>query len=191
MHDVGMTEWADRVTALARRSNAVNGIRIIGVDGPSGSGKSTLARAVAVELDCQVIELDDFVSWNDLDGWWPRFDQQVLSPLLLGRDAVYQRRDWIGDEFGTSLGEWRTVPWHPLIVVEGVTATRRETVGRLSLAVWVEAPAELRLARGVERDGEDHRALWDDWMRREDAFFADDRTRSRADLVVPGFGAGA
>ena len=181
-----MTQWADRVTALARRSSAVHGIRIIGIDGPSGSGKSTLARAVAAQLDCPVIEIDDFVSWNDIHGWWPRFERQVLSPLLEGRVARYQRRDWDGDEFGASLGEWRTVPWHPLVVMEGVTATRRETVGRLSLAVWVEAPAELRLARGVERDGEDHRQLWVDWMRREGEFFAADRTRARADLVVPG-----
>ena len=60
-----VTEWADRVTALARVSNAVAGIRIIGIDGPSGSGKSTLARAVAAQLDCPVVEIDDFVSWND------------------------------------------------------------------------------------------------------------------------------
>lgn len=181
-----MTEWADRVTALARRSAAVNGIRIIGIDGPSGSGKSTLARAVALQLDCPVIELDDFVSWGDLSGWWPRFDEQVLTPLLAGSDAHYQRRDWAGDEFGASLGEWRTVPWHPLVVVEGVTATRRESVGRLSLAVWVEAPDDLRLARGLARDGDDHRKLWEDWMPREAEFFATDRTRARADVIVPG-----
>ena len=42
-----------------------------------------------------------------------------MSPLLEGRDAHYQRRDWDGDEFGTLLGEWRTVSWHPLIVIEG------------------------------------------------------------------------
>jgi uridine kinase len=186
MQDVGMTEWADRVTALARRSDSVAGIRIVGIDGPSGSGKSTLARAVAAQLDCPVIELDDFVSWGDVDGWWPRFEHQVLSPLLEGRDAHYQRRDWAGDEFGDALGEWRTVPWHPFVVVEGVTATRRESVGRLSLAVWVEAPEDLRLARGIARDGEDHHALWESWIPRETAFFAADRTRARADLVVPG-----
>ena len=28
-----MSEWLDRVTASARRSNAVNGTRIIGIDG--------------------------------------------------------------------------------------------------------------------------------------------------------------
>jgi hypothetical protein len=186
LQDVGMTDWVERVTALARRSSPVNGIRIVGIDGPSGSGKSTLARAVAAELACPIIELDDFVSWGDLTGWWPRFDEQAFSPLLAGGDAHYQRRDWIGDEFGAALGDWRTVPWHPRVVVEGITATRRETVGRLSLAVWVEAPDELRLARGLERDGHDHLVLWIDWMRREAAFFASDRTRARADLVVPG-----
>ncbi|HEY4152982.1 MAG TPA: AAA family ATPase [Pseudolysinimonas sp.] len=181
-----MTAWGDRVTALARRSDATNGIRIIGIDGPSGSGKSTLAREVAAQLDCPTVEIDDFVSWNDIDRWWPRFDEQVLSPLLAGQSARYQQRDWVGDEFGDTLGAWRTVEWHPFVVVEGVTATRRETIGKLSLAVWVEAPDELRLARGIERDGDDHRALWEDWMRREAAFFAADRTRQRADLVVPG-----
>lgn len=181
-----MTLWGERVTALARRCDPVGGIRIIGIDGPSGSGKSTLAREVAAQLDCPTIELDDFVSWNDLDGWWPRFDEQVLTPLLAGRSARYQQRDWAGDEFGDTLGAWRTVPWHPFVVVEGVTSTRRASVGRLSLAVWVEAPDDVRLARGIARDGEDHRALWEGWMRREIEFFATDRTRQRADLVVPG-----
>ncbi|MEP6842573.1 MAG: AAA family ATPase [Pseudolysinimonas sp.] len=182
-----MTESANRVSALARRSQAVNGMRIVGIDGPSGSGKSTLARAVAAQLDCPVIKIDDFVSWGDLSGWWPRFDEQVLAPLLDGRDAHYQQRDWVGDEFGTGLGEWRTVAWHPLVVFEGVTTTRRESVGQLSLAVWVEAPDEVRLARGLARDGEDHRELWEDWMRREAEFFGADRPRARADLVVPGY----
>lgn len=181
-----MTPWANRVAELARRSVAVNGIRIIGIDGPAGSGKSTLAREVARQLDCPIIEIDDFVSWGDLSGWWPRFDEQALTPLLAGEAAHFQQRDWAGDEFGNSLDGWRTVPWHPFVIVEGVTCTRRETVGRLSLAAWIEAADAERLRRGLARDGEDHRQLWVDWMPREQQFFAADRTRARADLVVPG-----
>jgi uridine kinase len=167
-------------------SAPVPGVRIVGVDGPSGSGKSTLARPLAAQLDAPVVEVDDFVSWVDLSGWWPRFEDQVLAPLLAGEDAVFQRRDWAGDEFGTGLGEWRTVPWAPVVVIEGVTCTRAAAADRLASRVWVEAPAEERLRRGLERDGHDaaHRARWRTWMQEEDAFFPADGTRARADFIV-------
>ncbi len=75
---------------------------------------------------------------------------------------------------------------HPFVVLEGVTCTRREVADRLAVRVWVDAPADERLRRGVARDGESHRALWERWMREETAFFADDGTRERADVVVDG-----
>jgi hypothetical protein len=74
--------------------------------------------------------------------------------------ARYQQRDWEGDEFGSSVREWATVAWSPIVLVEGVTCARRESVGKLAYTVWVDAPAEERLRRGIERDGEDHRGLW-------------------------------
>jgi hypothetical protein len=109
----------------------------------------------------------------------------VLGPLLAGRDAVYQARDW-SDWYGSSLGAWKTVPWAPVVIFEGVTCTRRATIGRLAYAVWFEAPAPLRLARGLARDGAfpGREALWERWMAEEEAFFAADGTRDRADSVV-------
>jgi uridine kinase len=163
----------------------VNGIRIVGVDGPSGSGKSLLAAQISASLATPVIEIDDFVSWDCFAAWWPRFDTQVLTPLLDGRDAVYQARDW-SDWYGSSLGVWKTQSWSPTIVLDGVTCTRRETVGRVGYAVWVEAPAELRLARGMARDtafpGKEE--LWLRWMQEEETFFTAEDTRTRADIIV-------
>jgi hypothetical protein len=52
--------------------------------------------------------------------------------------------------------------------------------------VWIEAPEEERLRRGIERDGESHRSLWRRWMEEESQFFAADQTRDRANLIVPG-----
>lgn len=165
---------------------AVRGIRIVGIDGPSGSGKSTLAAKLAPLLNAPIIPIDDFVSWNNFAGWWPRFEQQVLDPLLNGHAAHYQQRDWDGDEFGDSLGSWATVSWSPVVLIEGVTCTRRESIGRIAFAIWVEAQEDERLRRGIERDGEGHRALWHRWMDEEDKFFAADETWLRADLIVPG-----
>jgi hypothetical protein len=56
----------------------------------------------------------------------------------------------------------------------------------LSLAVWVEARRARRLARGLERDGNAMRAQWEQWMAEEDAHFATDRARDRADVIVDG-----
>jgi hypothetical protein len=57
---------------------------------------------------------------------------------------------------------------------------------RLTMAIWIESPREMRLDRGIERDGESMRPAWDRWMAEEVAFFARDRTRQRADLIVDG-----
>lgn len=170
------------VDDLLRGSTAST--RLIAVDGPSGSGKSTLARPLAAHLGAPLVKIDDFVTWQHFGAWWPRFDAQVVRPLLAGRDARYQARDWAGDEFGDALGEWRSVPWAPVVVMEGVTSSRRAIADDLACRLWVEAPADLRLTRGLERDGESHRGLWERWMREEAAFFAADGARDRADAVI-------
>jgi uridine kinase len=180
-------EIAQRILDEVAARPAINGVRVVGVDGCAGSGKSTLARRLAELSGAGLVEIDDFVSWDDFAGWWPRFDAQILQPLLAGREACYQVRDWARDWRGSSLGGWKTLPWQPLVVVEGVTCTRQAAAGRLAYSIWVEAPTQLRLARGLARDhgqGYDVSALWAEWMRQEDAFFAADRTRERADLIV-------
>jgi hypothetical protein len=176
----------DEVLAEIRKRGPYRGIRIVGVDGASGSGKSMLAARLAARSGAPLIQVDDFVSWSDFAGWWPRFDRQVLDRLVSGQDAWYQVRDWRNDEFGSSLNGWKTVPWSPLVIVEGVTCTRRAATDRLAYRIWVEAPDGVRLERGVARDGETHRQLWIDWMREEGRFFADDGTRARADLRIDG-----
>lgn len=175
----------EAVLAEIRRRPALAGIRLVGVDGPAGSGKSTFARALASASGAPVIEVDDFVSWTDFAGWWPRWEQEVVEPLLSGRDACYRVRDWERDEFGTSLkDERKIVRWAPLVILEGVTTTRRAIADRLAYRVWVEAPRDECLERGLARDGEDHRELWLRWQAAEERFFTADGTRSRADLVV-------
>ncbi|WP_018350391.1 uridine kinase family protein [Longispora albida] len=183
--EVGESEVAAEIAAAVLSREPVNGIRLVGVDGPSGSGKSYLAARLATALGAPIIEIDDFVSWDCFSGWWPRFEAQVLEPLLAGREARYQARDW-QDWYGSSLGDWKTQPWSPVIVLEGVTCTRQATAGRLACSVWVEAPADMRLARGLARNSthEGKEELWKRWMKEEAEFFTADGTRERADFVV-------
>jgi MoxR-like ATPase len=159
-------------------------VRLVAVDGPAGSGKSTRAAQLARALGgAPVIDLDDFFAWTDLDGWWPRFEAEVVTPLLAGRPAVWGVRDWAGDPHGSGTAGTRTAPPWPAVVLDGVSSSRAALAGRLALRVWVEAPREERLRRGLARDGEALRPEWEAWQAMEDAHFARDRTRDRADVV--------
>jgi uridine kinase len=168
--------------ALARRP-VCGSVRLVAVDGPGGAGKSTFAARLAIALaGAPVVHTDDFAGWDNEFGWYPRLLSQVVEPLSQGRPGRYQRYDWARRD----LAEWHDVPLGPVVIVEGVGAARREFAPFLSLAVWIETPAPLRLARGLERDGTDMLGFWQQWIAGENEHFAADRPRDRADLVVDG-----
>jgi len=52
----------------------------------------------------------------------------------------------------------------------------------------VEAPRDIRVQRGVARDGEAVLPKWLAWMKSEDDLFASEQTRQRAHVVVDGTG---
>jgi uridine kinase len=175
---------------LAAQINALpsqNGPRLVGIDGPAGSGKSTFAAHLSAALaHAPVVSMDDFLAWDDLTSYWPRLEKQLLEPLAAGQPARYQARNWVNGPLGRTLGEWKDVPCSPTLILEGVGSCRRQVASRLSCAIWVDAPVRIRLARGILRDGEAMRPYWLRWQKMETAFFANDQTRSRADLVVDG-----
>jgi len=152
--------------ALAESIHALpGGVRLVAVDGYGGVGKSTFAARLAAALGgAAVVHTDDFTTGEPGAEWWPRLEREVIVPLSAGEAARPM----------------------PAVVIEGVSSARRAAADRLAYAIWVDAPAELRLERGLERDGRDARPLWDAWMAEEDAHFAGDGTRARCDLVVDG-----
>jgi uridine kinase len=178
---------ADLVRAAPPRAG---GTRVVAVDGPSGSGKTTLAAALAAALgDAPVVHLDDiYPGWDGLDDAVPRLLEWVLEPLAAGRQPRYRRFDWPRHEYA----EWHDVPaaGAAALVVEGVSSGARACAPYLSLLVWVEAPRDLRFARGMERDGEGYRPHWERWARQEDAHFAREDTRARAGVNLSGAGTG-
>jgi hypothetical protein len=163
-----------------------NRTRLVAVDGRAGSGKTTLARRLAARLDAPVATTDDFLSWTDLAGWWSRFEAEVVAPLLAGHDAHYRARDWKHDPEGNSVAGTKTTPWAPVVILEGVTSSRRDVTDRLCYRIWVDTPDKTRRQRCFARDGDYWQRHWVDWQVLETAFFDRDGAPERADLIVVG-----
>ena len=157
--------------------------RLVCIDGPAGSGKTTFGTALAAVLQAPLVHMDDVYSGWTLVGASARLAAGVLHPLRAGQPGRYHRRDWATGRF---VPEPTVVPAGPALVVEGCGSAPRAWDEFSTLRVWVEAPARLRLARGLARDGEQLRPQWLRWQEEEAAYFAADGTRDRADLVVDG-----
>lgn len=173
---------AGRVRAAPPRLGAT---RLVCVDGPAGSGKTTFAADLAAALDGEatVLHMDDVYAGWTLTGATARLTTGVLRPLAEGRAGSYHRYDWTAARFSP---EPTPVPPVPVLVVEGCGSCPRVVDGWTTLRIWVEAPAALRIARGLDRDGDVLEPEWRAWQRTEAAEFAREDTRARADLRVDG-----
>jgi uridine kinase len=177
MDTTGYVELAARIHALPGEN------RLVAIDGCGGAGKSTVAAGLAAALGgCPILHTDDFASWEQPLDWWPRMLLEAIQPLARGEPARFRRHDWTANRLGDEL----IVDPAPIVLVEGVSASRIEWAHLLSFVIWVAAPRELRLRRGLDRDGEGALPQWENWMADEDAYVARDRPDTRADVVVDG-----
>ena len=179
--------YADLAEVISRKAPKLGGTRLVAVDGPSGAGKTTFALRLAKLLDAPVVHTDDLLDgWDDQFTFWDRLERLVLSPIRRGERATYQRYQW---HLGKFAGPPLVVDPAPAVLLEGVSAARREIRPELSLAAFVLAPPDLRWRRALARDGDDSvafRAYLERWRAAEDRHFAEDGTAAAADLIVDG-----
>lgn len=156
--------------------------KVVAVDGPSGAGKTEFATILAQRLpSAQTLHMDDlYPGWNGLGQAVLDLHDLVLAPVAQGRRGAYRRWDWEHERYG----QWRDLPATDLLVVEGVGSGARPGWQFVSTLIWLEANLPERFARGIGRDGESYLPFWQGWARHEDALFASDGTRSRANLVL-------
>ena len=174
-----------RYDELARDLLATPGaVRLVGVDGCGAAGKTTFAARLARAAgDAPVVHTDDFASFDRPMQWWPRLLAEVIDPLTRGRPAAFHPYDWVRSELSADTIE---IAPTPLVVIEGVGATRKAWRDDLAHRIWVDAPRDLRLRRGLERDGRHMLDFWTWWMAEEDAYVADEHPERHADLWVAG-----
>ena len=159
-------------------------VRLVGVDGCGGAGKTTFAARLSAAVGgTPVVHTDDFASHDVPTEWWPRMLSDVVEPLLRGEPASYRPYDWVDRRTSDDI---IIVSPAPVVIIEGVGATRAAWRNRLALRVWVDCPRDLRFRRGIERDGEALRDFWVGWMAAEDDYVASERPWASADLVVDG-----
>lgn len=169
---------ADRVLAAPP---TLGGGRLVCIDGPAGSGKTTLSGRLAdVVAQAQVIHCDELLQgWGGLPGLAGSV-AALLAPLSTGRPGQWRRWDWLADTWA------ETHPVSPggLLVLEGVGSWSPAIGDLVGVLVWVETASDVRLERGLARDGEQMRPRWEQWRLDEAALFARLGTRAHADVLV-------
>ena len=134
--------------------------------GGSGAGKTTLVWGLADRLgaDVSVLWLDEYyhdlvhlapderalVNYDHPDSLDVDLLVSHLDGLLAGRPAEVPVYDFTTH---TRTGTTRRVDPRPVIVVDGILVLAFSVIReRLDVSVFVEAPAEVRLARRLDRD---------------------------------------
>ena len=168
--------------AISRAQPRCNTTKVVAIDGPSGSGKTDFAASLAERLPgAQLLHMDDlYPGWNGLEPAVADLHDQVLAPLARGEQAAYRRWDWEHDRYA----EWHSLPVTSLLLVEGVGSGAGPGAELESVLIWLEADRDVRFRRGMERDGDSYRPHWQAWAANEEALFARDATRDRADMII-------
>ena len=139
---------------------------MIGVAGGSQTGKTTLAWGLEDRLgaDVSVLWFDEYyhdqvhltpderalVNYDHPDSLDVDLLVSHLDGLLAGRPAEVPVYDFTTH---TRTGTTRRVDPRPVIVVDGILVLAFPAIReRLDVSVFVEAPAEVRLARRLDRD---------------------------------------
>ena len=144
-----MRRWTHgQMLDLVREAGVGRAIVLVGIGGHGGAGKTTLARMVP---DAQVVPTDEFWTGDGFD--IERLATEVVTPLSRGAEALLRRTTGRLGPRGV-----RTIAPSGIVIIEGVCALHRALRDVYAVRVWVDAPDDVRLARGVARDGEAARA---------------------------------
>lgn len=179
--------WHDPLRAATMRGEPRCGpVRLVCVDGPAGSGKTTFAAELAALFgDAPVVHLDDlYQGWEQPLGepLARRIEAWLLLAWEAGLPGRHLRYDWAEERFTG----WVDVPCADVVILEGCGSAAALVRRRAAAVIWVQAPADDRLRRGIARDGAALAGHWSRWQQHEAAHFAADATRDAATLLVDG-----
>lgn len=180
---------------------------LVALDGGSGSGKSTLASMLEQQLDCVVVQLDDFFAASVPDWEWDAFTveerardvfdwqkvrTEALEPLLAGQTARWHPFDFAAglrpDGTYAMSQLWVEKEPAPVILLEGAYSSSPPLADLIDLQVLIDVPIVERHRRLEERENDKQflnrwHLLWDNV---EEYYFEKVMPKSSFDLVVTG-----
>ena len=175
---------------VSRLEPKVGKVIFIAVDGHGGSGKSTLAKWLGEKLSAEIIHTDDFASWDNPINWWPALIEKVFKPIQLGATSLsYQPTSWWENHHPKPV---ENQPVTPIMILEGVSSSRREFDEYISYRIFVDTPKAICLERGLARDAatgkskEELTEIWEEWFAKEEVYMKRDHPKEKADIIIDG-----
>lgn len=162
----------------------------VAIDGRAGAGKTAFAKDLSKLLpDFIFFNGDDyFEPSNDKLVWGSfndgRFIKEVIKPLQTGNKIVYRPYDW---EANPPISE-RAITIEKGLCLERCYSFRFEL--DWDLKIWIEAPRELCLKRGVAREHLPKETViktWSEvWQPLEDDYIEKYDPQFKADVIIDG-----
>jgi uridine kinase len=165
-------------------------VLFIAIDGHGGSGKSTLAKWLAGKVNASFVETDNFASSDNPRDWWPLVIERIFEPIRNGAKTLSYPRSkrWEGPHPEPMEDQ----PVTDVMILEGVSAFRKEYRDYIDLSIFVDTPKEMCLHRAAERDSDtpesrqEMERLWNVWLKDEEDYMQRDKPKDHADLVIDG-----
>lgn len=196
MHTLHRLPFSEALSLVVEHATSVSplvgDVRVITIDGRAGGGKSTLAEALSPRIgNAPIVHMDDlYRGWDDAltAQLTATLRDQILNPIGLGKSGGYRAWDW----HRGAVGEVRTIPKHPFLILEGVGASQRIVRPFASTMVWIEITPSQGLERVLQRDSlfatdlEEYRGRMLSWQGQELLHFAAENTFDTAHLRFDG-----
>ena len=169
-------------TSLAERLGKLEPATIVAIDGRSGSGKTTFANRLSRFLKAPVVHTDDVAWYHSFFDWADLLIEHILEPFQAGKRIDWTPESWKNRQRTGSI----VVPKTRILIVEGVSASRRELAQWIDTSIWIETDLEIAQERGLARDGDAARDFWFEWQAAERPLLEKDQPWTRAKLIVDG-----
>jgi len=165
---------------------------LIAIDGKCASGKTTLGLYLKNNLDANLFHMDDFFLQKhqrteerlaevggNVD--YERFKEDVLNPLLEGKEIAYQRFDCSSLE----LQDAKRINQKRINIIEGSYSQHPYFGDVYDLKVFMEIDSESQLANIRKRNGEQKLSMFvERWIPKELAYFEKFGIKEKSDIIV-------
>ena len=188
--DSGLKEASERLFELSTKLPTP----IVLIDGRAGSGKSLFATKLAENYfsenrqAARIVRLDDlYPGWEGLAAGSVYARERILEPISAGKEASWQIWDWeqgCRGATGEAGNGFREFSGGTALIVEGCGALSKASAPMAALRLWIEADPTKRRLRFSERDHGKFDEYWGVWAAQEEEFYAAERSRELADLVI-------